>query len=57
MKGIPVPTKILEIIINRAKAGENIDDLGKEFKVYPNIIRKWLAQEGVSGISPTGRKH
>lgn len=56
MKGVTVPQNIRDIICKRAKEGENLDDLAREFKIYPNTIRKWLAQEGVSGISTTGRK-
>jgi transposase-like protein len=57
MKGHPVLPEIKEIIIKRASAGDKIDDLAREFNLYANTIRKWMAQEGVSGISPTGRNH
>lgn len=55
MKGSPVPQNIKDIICRRIKEGENIDDIAREFKLYPNTIRKWLAQQGISGISTTGR--
>jgi transposase-like protein len=55
MKGKPTPTEIKNLIIQRVKQGDKIDDLAIEFKLYPNTIRKWLAKEGVSGISATGR--
>lgn len=54
-KGLAVIPEIKEIIIKRAKSGDRIDELAKEFSLYPNTIRKWLAGEGVSGISSTGR--
>ena len=49
MKGVPVATEIKQVIIKRAKQGDKIDDLALEFSLYPNTIRKWLAQEGISG--------
>jgi transposase-like protein len=55
MKGKVVPIEIKNIIIQRAKDGDRLDELGKEFSLYPNTIRKWLAQEGISGITTTGR--
>jgi hypothetical protein len=54
-RGVVTNPNIKEIIINRAKAGDRIDELAKEFKLYPNTIRKWLATEGVSGVTTTGR--
>jgi transposase-like protein len=57
MKGVTVLPEIRNIIIKRAKEGDKIDDLAREFSLYPNTIRKWMAQEGVSGISSTGRNH
>lgn len=48
-RGIMVSPEIKKIILARAKSGDHIDDLAKEFSLYPNTIRKWLAQEGVSG--------
>ena len=56
MKGQPAQLEIRNLIIQRAKDGDRLDELGKEFNLYPNTIRKWLAQEGVSGITTTGRK-
>jgi transposase-like protein len=38
------------LIINRVKTGENLDIVAREFSIYPNTIRKWLAQEGVSSL-------
>jgi hypothetical protein len=55
MKGVTVLPELKELIIKRAKNGDNITDLGREFKLYPNTIRKWLAAEGVSAVSSTGR--
>jgi transposase-like protein len=56
-RGIMVAPEIKEIIIGRVKSGDHIDDLAKEFNLYPNTIRKWLAQDGVSGthISSSGK--
>lgn len=57
MRGVPFSDELKELIINKVKAGESIDVLAKEYKIYPNTIRKWLVVSGgVSGISPTGRK-
>jgi transposase-like protein len=56
MKGQPFPQEIKELIIKRTREGDKIEDLAKEFKCYPNTIRKWLAQSGgVSGVSSSGR--
>lgn len=56
MKGVRIPDQIKELIINKVKEGESIDDLATSYKIYPNTIRKWLAiSGGASGISPTGR--
>jgi len=49
-RGIPVIPEIRELIINRVKIGENLDIVAREFSIYPNTIRKWLAQEGVSSF-------
>lgn len=50
-KGVAVIPEIKALIIDRVKKGEWIDDLAREFKLYPNTIRKWLAVEGgVSGV-------
>jgi transposase-like protein len=49
-RGIPVIPEIRELIINRVKIGENLDIVAREFSIYPNTIRKWLAQEGVSSL-------
>ena len=56
-RGIMVAPEIKEIILGRAKSGEHVDDLAREFSLYHNTIRKWLAQEGVSGthVSPNGK--
>jgi transposase-like protein len=55
-RGIPTTPEIKELIFKRVKNGERVDDLANEFKIYPNTIRKWLAQEGLSGsfISSNG---
>jgi hypothetical protein len=51
MRGVKVVEPVKELIIKRAKEGDNIDTLAQEFKLYPNTIRKWLAVSGgVSGI-------
>lgn len=56
MKGVPFPQEIKDLIINRVRQGESVTVLATEFKVYPNTIRKWLAQAGgVSGVSASGR--
>jgi len=57
MKGTPTNPQVKEIIINRVKAGEDLNQIASEFKLYPNTIRKWLAAGGVSGTSDTGRNH
>jgi hypothetical protein len=54
-RGIQTNPDVKELIIKRAKEGERIDDLAREFKLYPNTIRKWLATEGISGVTTTGR--
>jgi len=56
MKGIPFPKEIKDLIIKRTREGDKVEDLAKEFKCFPNTIRKWLAQSGgVSGINSSGR--
>ena len=54
-RGIQTNTEIKLLILRRAKEGDRIDDLAREFGLYPNTIRKWLATEGVSGVTSTGR--
>jgi transposase-like protein len=56
-RGIIVTPEKKEIIISRVKSGEKVDDLAREFNLYPNTIRRWLAQEGVSGthVSSSGK--
>jgi hypothetical protein len=54
-RGIQTNPEIKLLIVKRAKEGDRIDDLAREFSLYPNTIRKWLAIEGVSGVSTTGR--
>jgi transposase-like protein len=57
MKGVPFSDELKELIIKKVKEGELIDSLAREYKIYPNTIRKWLAMSGgVSGISQSGRK-
>jgi hypothetical protein len=51
MRGVKVVEPVKELIIKRAKDGDNIDNLAQEFKLYPNTIRKWLAVAG--GVSGT----
>jgi transposase-like protein len=66
MRGQPVPQPVKDLIINRVKNGEKVDDIASEFKIYPNTIRKWLKDEklvsdgvgsagatGITGRSPT----
>jgi transposase-like protein len=48
-RGIATAPEIKELIFKRVREGDKIDDLAREFDLYPNTIRKWLAQEGVSG--------
>lgn len=56
MKGVPFPKEIKDLIIKRTREGDKVEDLAKEFKCFPNTIRKWLAQSGgVSGINSSGR--
>jgi transposase-like protein len=56
MKGVTFANEIKELIIKKVKAGESIDILATEYKIYPNTIRKWLALSGgISGVSSTGR--
>jgi hypothetical protein len=51
MRGIKVLEPIKELIIQRARDGDNINKLAQEFKLFPNTIRKWLAVSGgISGI-------
>jgi uncharacterized protein YjcR len=57
MKGIPFAPEVRELVIKRVKEGEKVNDLAREFKCYPNTIRKWLAQDGVSGTDESGRNH
>lgn len=51
MKGVRVPKPVKELIISRVKNGEKIDDLAKEFNLFPNTIRKWLN----SSVTDSGR--
>ena len=56
MKGVQFSEEIKQSIIKRAREGDKINDLAKEFSCYPNTIRKWLAQSGgVSGTNSSGR--
>lgn len=56
MRGQPVPQAVKDLIINRVKNGEKVDDIASEFKIYPNTIRKWLQDEKLvsGGISSAG---
>lgn len=55
MRGIKVPEPVKQLIIERVKNGERVDDLAIEFDLYPNTIRKWLVELGVSsGNSKSG---
>jgi len=44
MKGTVVPQPVKDLIIDRVKKGERVDDLALEFSLYPNTIRRWLRQ-------------
>jgi transposase-like protein len=48
MRGIKVPEPVKQLIIERVKNGDRVDDLASEFDLYPNTIRKWLAELGVT---------
>lgn len=50
-RGIQTNPDIKSLIVKRAKEGEHVNDLAREFKLYPNTIRKWLAIEGVSSTT------
>jgi len=50
-KGQATPIQIKELIIQRVKDGEKVDNLANEFNLYPNTIRKWLGQAGLSSNS------
>jgi transposase-like protein len=47
MRGKKVSLPVKQLIIERVKNGEYVDDLAVEFDLYPNTIRKWLAALGV----------
>lgn len=47
MRGKKVPDPVKQLIIERVKNGERVDDLAIEFDLYPNTIRKWLAELGI----------
>jgi len=48
MRGIKVPDPVRNLIIDRIKNGERVDDVASEFDLYPNTIRKWLSKAGIS---------
>ena len=54
MKGIRVPQPVKELIISRVRNGERVDDIAREFDLYPNTIRKWLKDIGVNSNSNNG---
>jgi len=39
-RGVQTNPDVKELIIKRAKEGERIDYLAREFKLYPNTISK-----------------
>ena len=47
MRGVKVPEPVKQLIIERVKNGEKVDDLATEFSIYPNTIRKWLMKAGI----------
>lgn len=55
MRGIKVPDPIKQLIIERVKNGEKVDDLAIEFDLYPNTIRKWLADLNISATKADTR--
>lgn len=55
MRGIKVPEPVKQLIIERVKNGEKVDDLATEFNIYPNTIRKWLVKTGISTNSSQNR--
>jgi transposase-like protein len=48
-KGQIVPTQIKELIIQKVKEGIPISQLGSEYDVYPNTIRRWCRVQMQSG--------
>lgn len=44
MRGKKVPEPVKQLIIERVKNGERVDDVAIEFDLYPNTIRKWLSE-------------
>jgi len=46
MRGIPTPQPVKDLIIDRVKNGERVDDVSKEFGLYPNTLRNWLRDSG-----------
>lgn len=48
-KGVPVPTQIKELIIQKVKEGIPINQLSKDYDLYPNTIRKWCRVQMQSG--------
>jgi len=44
MKGVHTPQPVKDLIIQRVKNGERVDDIALEFHLYPNTIRKWVSQ-------------
>jgi transposase-like protein len=53
MKGTPVPQPVRELIVSRVTNGEKVDDLAREFSLYPNTIRKWLKDHNYNSTSGT----
>ncbi len=47
MKGKRIPEPVRNIIIERVKNGERVDDVAGEFSINPNTIRKWLGELGI----------
>jgi transposase-like protein len=51
MKGTPVPQPVRDLIVSRVTNGEKVDDLAREFSLYPNTIRKWLKDHNYNSTS------
>jgi len=57
MKGIPTPQPVKDLIIDRIKNGERVDDVAKEFGLYPNTLRKWLNEASMYGKGGRGGRY
>ena len=54
MKGVVVSELVRNLIIDRVKKGELVDDLALEFSLYPNTIRRWLRENQSGGVNQAG---